>query len=301
VYKAAGFPEKSHSFTKLNMKFTLVVALAVAAQAAPSPKSSKTYGAKTYDTKTYDTKKHDKYGGGYDSPKTVVKADNTKKHYYTPASPETEVKADEEAAPETTYAETKVESEEETAPETTYAETEVESEEETAPETLTPEMTYAPETYEKPEGEVKAEHIGRPARECKGEIMTIVEEGDNLWDLAKEYNKDFEKLLAANGHLGPNFDLIFPKDEVCVPEGCGEFTGPEESPYGNGETEEDDDEEDADEDEEEETDDSTTDTEAGDGEFEFDETDSIAELKSSASSVTASLLMGVATLFVYIM
>jgi hypothetical protein len=97
------------------------------------------------------------------------------------------------------------------------------------PEVAAVEQTsYEPEsTYEEPKS-----YIARTTRTCDGEVLTVVQEGDNLWDLAKEHDHDFEALLAANAHLEGDFDLIFPGDEVCIPAGCAKFSGPESSPYG---------------------------------------------------------------------
>jgi LysM repeat protein len=139
----------------------------------------------------------------------------------------------------------------------------------TEPTVLESDETYYAKTY-----------VVKTASECtNGEVVTVVERGDNLWDLAKEYNKDFEKLLAANGHLGPDFDLIFPKDEVCVPKGCGGFTGPDMSPY---ETEEEYDEEDKEQEEKE------LDEIELEEELEDDETE--AQVSSGAGAFTVSLV-----------
>jgi hypothetical protein len=220
--------------------------------------------------------------------------------YAAPPATDSNVQAETETIEDSYAPEAVVESEEEEI--ATYQvpaepETEVKSEEETIPEpeyTPAP-KTYAPTTNEKPEEEVTAEYVGRPARECDGEIMTIVEDGDNMWDLANTYDKDFEMLLAANGHLGPDFDLIYAKDEVCVPKACGEFNGPDVSPYGDSDGFTD------------LTGDNSTDIAANVTATDLEDIDddedfvSIAQLESSANSVSASLMLGVATLFVYLM
>jgi LysM repeat protein len=61
-----------------------------------------------------------------------------------------------------------------------------------------------------------------PAR-CVGDILTLVEFGDTLYDLAVAYNLKFTVLIAVNPHLGPNYDLIFAGDVICKPMSCPSF------------------------------------------------------------------------------
>jgi hypothetical protein len=159
----------------------------------------------------------------------------------------------------------------ETAPNADY--------DETAPGYIAPGEKYCAEDY-----------VGRTARTCDGEVLAVVKEGDNLWDLAKEFDVDFETLLAANPHLAPDFDLIYPKDEVCYPTDCAAFSGPEVSPYG--ETDQDDETTGGGEEEtEEETEETGEDeeTEEQDEAKEDDDQDEAAALTSGAGTLTMSL------------
>lgn len=64
-----------------------------------------------------------------------------------------------------------------------------------------------------------------------GKVLTVAELEDTLWGLAKEHNRDYEALRDANSQYAPSYALVV-DDEICVPEGCGEFTGfPVEDPY----------------------------------------------------------------------
>jgi hypothetical protein len=143
-------------------------------------------------------------------------------------------------------------------------------------EGVAPGCDYDAETYN-----------GRTARECpNGNVMVVVKVGDNLWDLAKEHDKDFEALKGANLHLSNNFDLIYPDDEVCYPTECDKFTGPEVSPYANTEDKTDADkhiEDEKDHDEEEDDDDHE------DGDEEDDDQGEAAALTSGAGALTISL------------
>jgi Cu-Zn family superoxide dismutase len=56
---------------------------------------------------------------------------------------------------------------------------------------------------------------------CDGDILTKVVGGDTLFKLALANDLDLEDLIGANPQLGPDFDLIFPGDEVCKPKDCG--------------------------------------------------------------------------------
>ena len=55
-----------------------------------------------------------------------------------------------------------------------------------------------------------------PQREHRGQPKIVVKQDDNLWNLARQYNQDFNRLLAANPHLlDPN--VIFKGDSVYLP------------------------------------------------------------------------------------
>ncbi|KAL3898236.1 MAG: hypothetical protein SGCHY_002876 [Lobulomycetales sp.] len=69
-----------------------------------------------------------------------------------------------------------------------------------------------------------------PAVCPSGNILSVVKDGDNLWALSKEHNYDFHAVLASNPQF-ENPDLIYPGDQVCIPEGCAPFSGPETNPY----------------------------------------------------------------------
>jgi Cu-Zn family superoxide dismutase len=58
---------------------------------------------------------------------------------------------------------------------------------------------------------------------CDGELLTKVGAGDTLYKLAMANGFSLADLIAANSQLGPNFDLIFPHDEVCKPTDCGDW------------------------------------------------------------------------------
>lgn len=58
---------------------------------------------------------------------------------------------------------------------------------------------------------------------CDGEILTKVKAGDTLFQLASANNLELDTIMEANPQLGPDFDLIFPGDQVCKPEGCPAF------------------------------------------------------------------------------
>jgi LysM repeat protein len=49
---------------------------------------------------------------------------------------------------------------------------------------------------------------------CNGEILTKVKSGDTLYKLALANDLELNTLIAANAQLGPDFDLIFPGDQV---------------------------------------------------------------------------------------
>jgi LysM repeat protein len=156
-----------------------------------------------------------------------------------------------------------------------------------------PEGEVADQEDEKyPEGEVadqeeeqEEDYVARIARKCTGKVMTIVEEGDSLWDLATEHDKDFQKLLAANGHLKPDFDLIYPGDEVCVPKECGKFNGPDVSPY----DEESDGDEDSDDEESDNEGDEDEKEEVEEGEDDEEEEKMEGEDKEPAGTATGKI------------
>jgi LysM repeat protein len=87
-----------------------------------------------------------------------------------------------------------------------------------------------PKSYEKTKCTASKPRV---ARLCPNDskVLTVVKDGDSLWDIAKEHDHDFQAILESNAHLGPEFDLIYAKDEVCIPEGCAKFSGPDENPY----------------------------------------------------------------------
>jgi LysM repeat protein len=68
----------------------------------------------------------------------------------------------------------------------------------------------------------------RKSAECVGDLLTLVEAGDTLYNLAQSYNLNFTVLIAVNPQLGPDFDLIFPGDEVCRPKSCPSYKAPAE-------------------------------------------------------------------------
>jgi hypothetical protein len=74
-------------------------------------------------------------------------------------------------------------------------------------------------------------HIPRLAINCQGTVFTVPADNQNLWDLAKLYDVDFEGLKSGNMHLAPSFDLIHKGDEICVVSDCEKFSGPETNPY----------------------------------------------------------------------
>lgn len=63
----------------------------------------------------------------------------------------------------------------------------------------------------------------RKSAECVGELLTLVESGDTLYKLAMSNNLNFTVLMGVNPQLGPDFDLIFPGDEVCRPKNCPSY------------------------------------------------------------------------------
>jgi Cu-Zn family superoxide dismutase len=67
----------------------------------------------------------------------------------------------------------------------------------------------------------------KPAK-CDGELLTKIKLGDTLYKLAMTNGFSLADLIAANPQLGPNFDLIFPHDEVCKPTDCGDWDVEEE-------------------------------------------------------------------------
>ena len=47
--------------------------------------------------------------------------------------------------------------------------------------------------------------------------------GDTLMAMAETHDVSYQELVDANPQLGPNFDLIFPGDEVCKPAEIAEY------------------------------------------------------------------------------
>jgi LysM repeat protein len=62
----------------------------------------------------------------------------------------------------------------------------------------------------------------KPAK-CDGEILTKVVGGDTLFKLALANDLELQDLIDANSQLGPDYDLIFPGDQVCKPKDCGKW------------------------------------------------------------------------------
>jgi LysM repeat protein len=60
----------------------------------------------------------------------------------------------------------------------------------------------------------------KPAK-CDGDLLTKVVGGDTLYKLALANDLELKDLIDANSQLGPDFDLIFPGDQVCKPKDCG--------------------------------------------------------------------------------
>jgi LysM repeat protein len=143
-----------------------------------------------------------------------------------------------------------------------------------------------------------------PENEVKDqcEEVFIVVDGDTLESIAAANNLDLATLIAANPQIG-NPDLIFPGDKICKPAGCPgygytEFQEADEA-YGDGGN--------GGEDEATETEtstvetatESTTDEADDDDDLETEEQEDQAQtLQSSAHSLTVSVFLGVATLFV---
>jgi LysM repeat protein len=62
----------------------------------------------------------------------------------------------------------------------------------------------------------------KPAK-CEGDLLTKVVGGDTLYKLALANDLELQDLIDANGQLGPDYDLIFPGDQVCKPKDCGKW------------------------------------------------------------------------------
>jgi LysM repeat protein len=121
--------------------------------------------------------------------------------------------------------------------------------------------------------------------ECTSEL-TIVETGDTFTSIAAEFGYNLKELEDLNPHILDS-NWIFPGDVIC----CGDAGGGDGGD-GDGDGE----------DEATTTETDTTETgDADDSDDDNDNTDNAANLESSASSVTASILLGVATLFAYLM
>jgi hypothetical protein len=58
---------------------------------------------------------------------------------------------------------------------------------------------------------------------CDGDLLTRVKSGDTLYQLAKKNGLSLDHLIEANPQLGPDYDLIFPGDQVCKPKDCPPF------------------------------------------------------------------------------
>jgi LysM repeat protein len=71
-------------------------------------------------------------------------------------------------------------------------------------------------SYDKRYGDNDASGRVNPAREQSGQNKIVVQQDDNLWNLAAQYGQDFDQMLAANPHLlDPS--LVFKGDSVYLP------------------------------------------------------------------------------------